>query len=146
LLVENLAAAREPATMRDIRDLLDEGDDEHVPLMLCLDVGHQCVPGTGGADRDPYEWLRAFGASAGLVQLQQSDAAGDHHWPFTAACNAAGRIDGDRTLGALAESGATAVTLVLEVIPPFEQDDGAVVADLVESVRYWRARLAAWNG
>ena len=77
------------------------------PIRLCLDVGHMCVPGTSGADRDPYAWLRAFGPVAPVVQLQQSDAAGDHHWPFTPARNASGRIDG---LGAqaLGQSGATA--------------------------------------
>jgi sugar phosphate isomerase/epimerase len=146
LLVENLASPREPATMRDIGDLVDCGDADHAPVVLCLDVGHQCVPGTTGADRDPYEWLRRWGARAGLVQLQQSDAAGDHHWPFTAACNAAGRIDADRVLDALTASGADAVTLVLEIIPPFEQDVAAVVADLVESVAYWRSRLEASTG
>ena len=54
LMVENLAAAREPSTMAMIHDLLRSGDDGHVPIRLCLDVGHMCVPGTSGADRDPY--------------------------------------------------------------------------------------------
>ena len=58
LLVENLAAAREPSTMAMIRDLLTDGDDDRVPVRLCLDVGHMCVPGTAGDDRDPYAWLR----------------------------------------------------------------------------------------
>jgi hypothetical protein len=44
-------------------------------------------------------------------------------------------------LAALAESGATHVTLVLEVIPPFEAADDAVRDDLVASVEYWRAAL-----
>ena len=53
LYVENLAAAREPSTMDGVLRLLTGGDDEHVPVLLCLDVGHQCVPGTTGPDRDP---------------------------------------------------------------------------------------------
>ena len=48
LLVENLAAAREPSTMAMIRDLMTNGDDGRVPVRLCLDVGHMCVPGTVG--------------------------------------------------------------------------------------------------
>jgi len=48
LLAENLAAAREPATMAMIESLLTDGDQAHVPVLLCLDVGHQCVPGTAG--------------------------------------------------------------------------------------------------
>jgi sugar phosphate isomerase/epimerase len=142
LVVENLAAAREPATTADIRALLDDGDAARVPVRLCLDVGHMCVPGTAGAERDPYAWARALGAVSPVVQLQQSDAEGDHHWPFTAACNAAGRIEADPLLDALEASGATEIALVLEVIPPFEQDDEAVLADMRASVAYWRAALA----
>ena len=141
LLVENLAAAREPSTMAMIRDLLKDGDDDRVPIRLCLDVGHMCVPGTSGDDRDPYAWLRELGWAAPVVQLQQSDANGDHHWPFTAERNAAGRIDADRVLDALDAGGVEDTALILEVIPPFEQDDAAVLDDLAASVDYWREAL-----
>ena len=141
IYVENLAAAREPATMEQIDDLLTDGDALHVPILLCLDVGHQCVPGTTGRDRDPYAWLEAYGSHLGAVQLQQSDAEADHHWPFTVAHNAEGRIEADRVLAALEASGASDVTLLFEIIPSFEQDDDAVLSDLVESVRYWKAAL-----
>lgn len=141
LYVENLAVAREPSTLAHIGEVLREGDATHVPVRLCLDVGHQCVPGTVGAERDPYEWLRRFGAAAPVVQLQQSDADADHHWPFTAKTNAVGRIHAPDVLGALGESGATGTALVLEVIPAFEADDDAVLAEMVESAAYWRAYL-----
>jgi hypothetical protein len=142
LVVENLAAAREPSTMAMIRELLGAGDASHVPIRLCLDVGHMCTPGTSGADRDPYAWLRRLGGNAAMVQLQQSDAEGDHHWPFTGERNAIGRIDADRVIDALTESGADEVLLLLEIIPPFEQDDEQVIEDLLESVDYWRDALA----
>jgi sugar phosphate isomerase/epimerase len=142
LMVENLAAAREPSTMAMIRDLLTDGGEGRAPIRLCLDVGHMCVPGTSGDDRDPYAWLRELGSAAPVVQLQQSDAVGDHHWPFTAERNAAGRIDADRVLDALAEGGVEEAALILEIIPPFEQEDGSVLDDLVASVDYWREALA----
>ena len=142
LYVENLAAAREPSTMDGVARLLTEGDGSHVPIKLCLDVGHQCVPGTSGAERDPYAWLERLGSRAPVVQLQQSDAEGDHHWPFTPALNARGRIDADRVLAALGRSGADEVFLILEVIPPFEQDDDQVLDDMVASAVYWRNALA----
>lgn len=141
LLVENLAAAREPSTMAMIRDLLTDGDDTAVPVLLCLDVGHMCVPGTVGDDRDPYAWLRELGRAAPVVQLQQSDAEGDHHWPFTPERNAAGRIDADRVLDALDAGGVDDTALILEVIPSFEQDDAGVLDDLAASVDYWREAL-----
>ncbi len=141
LMVENLAAAREPSTMAMVRDLLTNGDGSHVPIRLCLDVGHMCVPGTTGVDRDPYAWLRDLGRAAPVIQLQQSDPEGDHHWPFTADRNAVGRIDADRVLAALGEGGVEATALILEVIPAFEQDDDGVLDDLAASVDYWREAL-----
>jgi sugar phosphate isomerase/epimerase len=146
LMIENLAAAREPSTMAGIRSLLTAGDARHVPIVACLDVGHQCVPGATGAELDPYAWLSALGAHAPVVQLQQSDAAADHHWPFTPEANAAGRITAPQVLRAIEASGAAEVALVLEIIPPFEADDDQVLADLRASVEYWRRHLAEADG
>ncbi len=143
LLVENLAAAREPSTMAMVRDLLTDGDETHVPIRLALDVGHMCVPGTSGDDRDPYAWLRDLGRAAFEVQLQQSDADGDHHWPFTAEANRRGRIEADRVIDALGEGGVEDLALVLEIIPAFEQDDDTVLEDLASSVDYWTEALAS---
>lgn len=146
IYIENLAAAREPSTMGQIDDLLTTGDAYHVPVLLCLDVGHQCVPGTTGRDRDPYAWLESYAMRLGAVQLQQTDAENDHHWSFTAGHNAAGRIEAGRVLTALAAGGGNHTRLLFEVIPPFEQDDDAVLAELVESVRYWQEALSHHEG
>ena len=141
LVVENLAAAREPSTMAMVRELLTDGDADRVPVRLCLDVGHMCVSGSTGDDRDPFAWLRLMGRDAPMIQLQQSDAEGDHHWPFTPARNAIGRIDADRVIDALGEGGVESSALILEVIPAFEQPDDDVLDDLVASVEYWRESL-----
>jgi sugar phosphate isomerase/epimerase len=141
LLAENLAAAREPSTMAMIASLLTDGDQARVPVLLCLDVGHQCVPGTAGADRDPYAWLERFGARAPVVQLQQTDGKADHHSPFTPEANAAGIIEPARVLAALDRSGAAEVALILEIIPPFEQEDDQVLEDLRQSAACWRTAL-----
>lgn len=140
-LVENLAARREPSTMADIESLITDGDADHVPLQLCLDVGHMCVPETEGEERDPYAWLRRLGGRAAVIQIQQTDEMGDRHWPFTAEHDPAGRIDPPRVLEAL---GPTAeAPLILEVIPAFEAPDDPVLDGLVESVRRWRKAIAA---
>jgi D-erythrulose 1-phosphate 3-epimerase len=141
LLVENLASHREPSTMAGIETLLTDGDAAHAPVRLCLDIGHQCVPGTTGDDRDPYAWLARFGGRLGEVQLQQSDGLADHHWPFTRERNEAGLIDPGRVLDTLADAGAEDVLLVLEVIPAFEQDDAAVLADLRASAALWQTAM-----
>jgi sugar phosphate isomerase/epimerase len=141
LLIENLVSVREPSTMSAVEELLSAGDGAHVPVRLCLDVGHQCVPGTEGAERDPYAWLRHFGSRLAEVQLQQSDALGDHHWPFTPERNAAGRIEPGRVLDTLATSGAEDVLLILEIIPGWEEDDGQVIEGLLSSVELWKGAL-----
>jgi D-erythrulose 1-phosphate 3-epimerase len=146
LMVENLASAREPATIGGLRSLLTAGDRRRVPIVACLDVGHQCVPGSGGDEADPYAWLEQLGARAPVVQLQQSDASADHHWPFTPAANQAGRIEAGRVLRAIEASGATDVALILEVIHPFEADDDQVIDDLRVSAEYWRQALAGVPG
>lgn len=141
LMIENLAASREPSTMHGVRSLLHAGDAARVPIVLCLDIGHQCVAGTTGDERDPYEWLQAFATAVHIVQIQQSDANADHHWAFTDEHNREGRIDAGRVLSALASAGDTDIALVLEIIPPFEQADDDVLADLVTSAAYWRQHL-----
>ena len=146
LMVENLAAAREPSTIAGLHSLLTPGDDAHVPVVACLDVGHQCVTGSTGDEADPYAWLKQLGKFAPVVQLQQSDAVADHHWPFTPEANRNGRIEAGRVLRAIEESGASEVALILEVIPPFEADDDQVIGDLRTSVKYWREALSRQNG
>jgi D-erythrulose 1-phosphate 3-epimerase len=146
LMVENLASAREPSSIAGVGSLLTSGDAGHVPIVACLDVGHQCVAGATGAELDPYAWLTALGARAPVVQLQQSDAVADHHWPFTPAANAAGRISAPQVLRALANSGAAEVALILEIIHPFEASDDQVIAELRVSAEYWRGHLASADG
>jgi D-erythrulose 1-phosphate 3-epimerase len=141
LLVENMASDREPSRMSELRSLMRTAEPQRAAVSLCLDVGHQCRPGTSGEEADPYAWLSQLGDQARVVHLQQSDAEGDHHWPFTEEYNRRGRISAPQVLAALAASGAGEADLILEVIPPFEADDAQVLADLRESVAYWREAL-----
>lgn len=146
LLVENMVSVREPSTMARIEDLLTDGDAEHAPWRLCLDVGHHCVPGTEGAERDPYAWLQRFGSRLVEVQLQQTDGMADHHWAFTEEHNAGGLIEPAKVLDTLEAAGAGTVDLIFEIIPGFEEADDAVLADLVHSVDLWRDAIAARGG
>lgn len=141
LLVENMACDREPWRMAQVGSLLTSAAPGQAPVTLCLDVGHQCGPGATGDEADPYAWLRSMGPRTRVVHLQQSDSRADHHWPFTAAFNAQGRIQAGRVLESLLESGVEEMTLILEVIPSFEAADAQVLEDLRESVAYWKQAL-----
>ncbi|MCU0484144.1 MAG: sugar phosphate isomerase/epimerase, partial [Chloroflexi bacterium] len=56
LVIENRPSAREVADMGTVRELLRDGDATHVPILACLDLGHMCVAGASGEERDPYAW------------------------------------------------------------------------------------------
>jgi hypothetical protein len=101
------------------------------------------VPGTTGAERDPYAWLQRFGSRLAEVQLQQTDGLTDHHWAFTTEHNATGLIEPARVLETLVATGAESVDLVFEIIPGWEDDDDQVLDDLVSSVDLWRAAISA---
>jgi D-erythrulose 1-phosphate 3-epimerase len=143
LLLENMVSVRDPSTMAQVEGLLTDGDAEHVPWRLCLDVGHHCVPGTTGAERDPYAWLQRFGGHLGEVQLQQTDGLGDHHWAFTEEHNATGIIDPAKVLDTLEATSVGTIDLIFEIIPAFEDPDARVIADLSDSVELWRRAIDA---
>jgi D-erythrulose 1-phosphate 3-epimerase len=142
LLVENLVTDREPSTMALIEEILAERAVDRAPVRLCLDLGHPFASGAAGPDADPYAWLAHFGPRIAEVQLQQSDGLADHHWPFTPARNATGRVDPGQVLDTLAAAGAADALLILEVIPAFEADDAQVLSDLRASAEVWRTALA----
>jgi hypothetical protein len=143
LMLENLPSPREPSTFAWIEDLLTDGDETHVPWRLCFDVGHTCTPGATDEELDPHAWPARFAGRIAEVQLQQTDGRGDHHWQFSAARNRAGVIDATKLLETLDATTVGDVRLILEIIPPGEQSDDEVLAELKESVDYWRAAIEA---
>jgi sugar phosphate isomerase/epimerase len=143
LMLENLPSPREPSTFAWIDGLLTDGDGTHVPWRLCYDVGHTCTPGASDEELDPYAWPERFAGQIAEVQLQQTDGKGDHHWQFSAARNRAGVIRAAQLLQTLEATTVGDVRLILEIIPPGEQSDDEVLAELKESVDYWRQAIDA---
>jgi sugar phosphate isomerase/epimerase len=141
LMFEPMSIPREMAeTIEATAALLSEfRDGMAIPMRLCLDVDHGDVSSPNPRDTDPYEWLREFGAVSPCVHIKQSSADKSAHWPFTADNNAKGIIRPQKVLSTLGESGASDVTLLLEIShrerEPFES---RVLPDLRESVAYWR--------
>lgn len=146
LMLENLPSPREPSTFAWIDDLLTDGDETHVPWRLCFDVGHTCTPGATAEERDPYAWPVRFAGQMAEVQLQQTDGLGDHHWQFSVARNRAGVIDAAKLLQTLEATTVADARLILEIIPPGEQSDDEVLAELQESVAYWRGAIDMHSG
>jgi hypothetical protein len=139
LFIENMAVAREPSSTSDLGDLLSI-QGAHVPVSLCLDVGHP-VAGRSPEENDPYFWLSTFRDRATAIHLQQSEASADRHWPFTLERNREGRIDASKVLDILDGTQLNEIVLVLEVIPAFEASDDSVLSDMKASVEYWQDAL-----
>jgi len=138
LLWEPMPVLREPpATIEDAKRILDMVNGRGgVPVRLAIDLGHQCTINVSGKDADPYSWLRELGALSPVVHMQQTDGKGDRHWPFTERYNKIGIIDPRRVVEAIEDSKASETYLMLEYIPPFEEDDDRVLENLKESFKY----------
>ena len=148
LVVENLAAAREPSTMAMIRDLLTDGDADHVPDPPL--PGRRPHVRARDERRRPRPVRLAARARAGRAD-RPAPAVGRRRRPPLAVHagqrTPIGRIDADRVIDALGEGGASRTALILEVIPAFEQDDDEVLDDLerrsTTGARRWPRAVSA---
>ncbi|MBE0689174.1 MAG: hypothetical protein IH587_03515 [Anaerolineae bacterium] len=132
--------------------LLDAGIDVHAPDAedrLLAQIEAQSYLFAEPDDGDPYQWLRRFGAYAPIIHLQQTDGTSSAHRPFTTQFNTTGIIQPDRLLHALAEAYARDdepglpprcqdIYLTLEVFSGTAQRPNAILANIRESVAYWR--------
>jgi sugar phosphate isomerase/epimerase len=148
ILLEQMYSPREmPYTLEETEYFykrLNEGNqEERVPILLTLDVGHSCCqnyPHTE-KDLDPYEWLRRFAAYSPSIHLQQTDGKVSRHWPFTEEYNKVGIIHPQKVIDAIYESGAEEVTLFFEIFHTLGTHETQVLDDLKYSVDYWRKYL-----
>jgi sugar phosphate isomerase/epimerase len=144
LLWEVMPVAREfPADLESTEQLMSELEGTTaVPVELCLDLGHACLAGASGEERDPYQWLERLGRFTRVVHLQQTDGAADRHWPFTAEHNVQGIVDPERVVDLVRAFDRDTVELMIEAMFAFEAPDEQVLADVRESVAFWAPALA----
>jgi len=143
LLFENMAVEREWGhSIEEAQQLARLNTGNGVPLVLCFDVGHPCALHTGTASDDYLAWCAQSWPQRPIIHLQQTDRAGDHHWPFTREYNEQGMVRAESILQAIASWQADGdAFLFLEPIHPFETDDNKVLDELKQSVTYWREAL-----
>lgn len=142
LLMENMSVRRELGSVIEEAHLLEAmAAGSAVPWVLCLDVGHPCALVSGTASDDPLAWLAERWRRPPVLQLQQANGDGDHHWPFTAERNAEGSVDAAAVASALSGVAADDLHLFLEVVHRPEVDDAVVLDDLRASVDHWRRVL-----
>ncbi len=141
LLYEITSVPRETcATFAENDEVLQKLQGSALPMYLCLDVGHRNQEHPGSEESDPYAWIRHYGQVSPLIHIQQCNASGSHHWPFTPENNAKGDIFPEKVLKAIGESGANhEILLALEIRHrAYYPDEYQLESNLSESVRYWR--------
>ncbi len=143
LTFEHMSIPRELAeTIAETRRILDvfKRKDPAIPILLCLDTDQGNAHSGNPKDGDPYEWIRAFGREAPVLQLKQRIKGNvSSGKPFTAEFNKEGIIAPDKVLEAIDSSGAREMTLYME--PSFRERlpyDNNVLRDLKESVKFWK--------
>ena len=146
LLFENMAVQREYGHLIEealALEAVGAAPGAPVPWVLCLDLGHPCALRTGTPSDDPLRWIRTDWRNPPVLQIQQANRDGDHHWPFTDLRNAQGLLDATAVVRTLrSRPPANEIYLFLEVIHPHEYPDDRVIDDLHASVRHWRAAIS----
>ena len=148
LLFEPMSIPREVAeTISATEDILRRCEKGFaIPMLACLDVDHGDLQSSDPRDTDPHAWIRAFGTVSPCIHIKQSLRDKGGHYPFTAKYNEQGKIAPDEILATMRESGIEDCTLLLEISHRERWPaDYTVVADLKESVEYWRPAVEAAN-
>lgn len=118
--------------------VLKRGQKFAIPLRVCLDLGHRNMGGTP-EEQDHLAWIRRYGKYCDVIDCQQSDLSGSHHWPFTEENNRRGIIRGDEVVRAIEESGAEEIMLTFELrCPAYFPQENKFTDNLAASVAYWR--------
>ena len=118
-----------------------------IPMWMMADIDHGDVTSADPADYDPYAWARAVPAVSPIIHIKQSLMDKGGHRPFTAAFNAAGRIQPAPLLAALAEGGAMDNEICLELsFKEREPNDREVIAQIAESVAFWAPHIDSGAG
>ncbi|HRK34686.1 MAG TPA: hypothetical protein PLJ47_08825, partial [Candidatus Hydrogenedentes bacterium] len=146
LLFEPMSIPRELAeTIPATEDLLARCEDGFaIPMRVVLDVDHGDLQSPDPRDTDPHAWIQAFGKVSPCIHIKQSLRDKGGHYPFTAKYNEQGKIVPEEILATMRDAGIEECTLLLEISHRERWPaDYTVVADLKESVAYWRPAIAA---
>lgn len=115
-----------------------------LPLKLLLDVDHGDLQSGNPDDIDPYKWIAALARDSPIIHIKQSHAINKSgHNPFIEPFNSEGRIHADELVPALEQYGPEDMEVCLELsFREREPVDRNVVAQMRQSVEYWRPHIA----
>jgi sugar phosphate isomerase/epimerase len=140
LLVEATPVRREiPYTVEQAERLMRDLDGRsEVPIRLLIDVGHALYKPLYGSDVGLPSWLSPLSRYVDAFHLQNSDFQSDPHWGWPAP---GGLFDVEEFARQLREAGLESAPCFLEMIYPFEAEDGEVMANVTSSAAHCRRFL-----
>jgi hypothetical protein len=145
-----------PWTLKQQQEFLiaTNKDRKGVPVYTTVDVGHAASMhyGKDVPDTDYREWLRRFAPWSPTIHLQQTNAEGSHHWPFTRDYNEVGHINMDEVMATITAAHREAEDspiiefvppvdkqyLILELIPGSTKTEAKLLDEMKASARYLR--------
>jgi len=148
-LWEPMSIPREiPSTIDETKEMLARANEHsHVPVKLCLDVGHGYIRSGDPRDSDAYAWLRELGMHSPAIHMQQTDGKGSRHWPFTDEYNRIGVIVPERIFETLEEAGVDRTIIVFEFFYSAHAiPDESALDNLKASVEYWQKAMSRVYG
>lgn len=142
LFVEPMSIDREFGnTIEKTQKILDDLSGAALPINLCLDLGHAPHP----LCRNYKEWLKTFAKDSPIIHLQQTVMNSSNHSPFTKQFNENGIIDANNVLDILNDNDVSP-ELVLELsFREKHEVEPTIIADLKESVEYWKNAINKFN-
>jgi sugar phosphate isomerase/epimerase len=143
-LWEPMSIPREiPCTIEETKDVMERVNrSSHVPVRLCLDVGHGYIRSSDPRDRDPYAWLQELVYLSPYIHMQQTDGKTSRHWPFTEEYNKLGVIVPEKVFEIIEKAGVDKVVFVFEFFYAAHAiPDESAVDNLKKSVEYWQEAL-----
>jgi sugar phosphate isomerase/epimerase len=148
-LWEPMSIPREvPCTIDQTKMLIDNvNEHSHLPVRVCLDVGHGYMRSGDPRDSDPYAWLRELGNRSPIIHMQQTDGKGSRHWPFSEEYNKIGIIKPEKVLEIIEKAGSEKTAIVFEFFYSAHAiPDESALDNLKLSVEYWQRAMDHFFG
>ena len=144
-LWEPMSVPREiPCTINETKKLIERvNKTSHIPVMLCLDVGHGYINSGDPRDANAYEWLKEFKNISPVIHMQQTDGKGSRHWPFSDEYNKMGIIIPEKIFEIIEESELDKVMIAFEFFYSAHAiSEESALENLKISVDYWKKAIS----
>ena len=143
-LWEPMSVPREiPCTIKETDEMIKRVNKKsHVPVKLCLDVGHGYIHSGDKRDSNIYDWLNEFVDISPVIHMQQTDGKGSRHWPFTEEYNKLGVIVPEKIFEIIEKSNVDETMIVFEFFYSAHAiPEESALDNLKISVDYWRKAI-----